>query len=143
MHCWGQRSCMGQPGVKLLRNAIWVPNLVGKTPDRRVVRYWGRTSCRGQPESTRGPIAKVCPMATRFGKRTHNALLALKVMQKPFWVNQSNCTKCPRILADIRLPNLVRTPDRSVRSAMLGSKVMQGSTRGLIAQECPIGTECG
>ena len=27
----------GQPEVKLLRNALWQPNLVGRTLDRRVV----------------------------------------------------------------------------------------------------------
>ena len=28
MHCLGQRSCRGQAGVKLLRNALWSPNFV-------------------------------------------------------------------------------------------------------------------
>ena len=36
MHCWGQRSCRGQLGVKLLRNALWQPNLVDGTPDQSV-----------------------------------------------------------------------------------------------------------
>ena len=40
----------GQPEVKLLRNAVWPPNLVGRTPDQRVTHCWGRRSCRGQPE---------------------------------------------------------------------------------------------
>ena len=35
MHCWGQRSCTGQPGqpkVKFLRNALWPPNIGRKDP---------------------------------------------------------------------------------------------------------------
>ena len=48
MHCWGQRSCRGQPGIKLLRNALWLTNLAGRSPDRSVVHWWGRRSFRGQ-----------------------------------------------------------------------------------------------
>ena len=36
-----------------LRNALWLPNLVGKTPDQSVMHCWGQRSCRGhtgQPE---------------------------------------------------------------------------------------------
>ena len=36
MNCWGQGSCRGQPEVKLLRNAVWPPNLVGRTLDQSV-----------------------------------------------------------------------------------------------------------
>ena len=74
MHCWSQRSCRGQSGVKLRRNALWPPswgqvgvnllrsalwssNLMGRIPDQSVMHCWGQRSCRGQPGSTRGQIA--------------------------------------------------------------------------------------
>ena len=38
-HCWGQR---GQPVVKLLRNALWSPSFVGRTPDPSVMNCWCR-----------------------------------------------------------------------------------------------------
>ena len=68
-----------------LRNALWPPNLVGRTPDRSVMHCWGRRSCRGHPGSTRGQIAQECPMATKFGRKNPwpecNALVGSKVMQ--------------------------------------------------------------
>ena len=36
-----------------LRNALWQPNLIGRTPDQSVMRCWGQRSCRGQPRSNR------------------------------------------------------------------------------------------
>ena len=30
-----------------LRNALWLPNLVIRTPDQSVVHYWVQRSCRG------------------------------------------------------------------------------------------------
>ena len=41
MNCWGQGYAgvsWDQLGVKLPRNALWQPNLVGRTPDRSVVQ---------------------------------------------------------------------------------------------------------
>ena len=43
----------GQPGVKLLRNALWPPNLVGRIPDQSVMHCWGQRSCKGQLGSSR------------------------------------------------------------------------------------------
>ena len=40
-----QRSAGVKPGVKLLRNALWQQNLVGRTPDRKVIYCWGQGSC--------------------------------------------------------------------------------------------------
>ena len=40
-----------------LRNALWLPNLVIRTPDQSVVHCWGQRSCRGHLGSTRGQIA--------------------------------------------------------------------------------------
>ena len=40
-----------------LRNALWPPNLVGRTPDQSVMHCWSRRSCRGQLGSSRGQIA--------------------------------------------------------------------------------------
>ena len=39
------------------RNALWLPNLVGITPDQIAMHCWGQRSCRGQLGSTRGQIA--------------------------------------------------------------------------------------
>ena len=46
MDCWGQKTCRGQPEVKLLRNALWLPNLVWRTPDQSVMLCWGQRLCR-------------------------------------------------------------------------------------------------
>ena len=38
---------------RYLTNALWLPNLVGRTPDQSVMHCWGRRSCGvswGQPE---------------------------------------------------------------------------------------------
>ena len=42
-----------------LRNALWLPNLVIRTPDQsvHVVHCWVQRSCRGHLGSTRGQIA--------------------------------------------------------------------------------------
>ena len=40
------RVIWGQPGVKLLRNALQPPNLVGRIPDQSVKHCWGQRSCR-------------------------------------------------------------------------------------------------
>ena len=53
IHSWGQRSCRvrwGQPEVKFLRNALWPPNLLERTPDQSMIHWWGQRSCRGQSE---------------------------------------------------------------------------------------------
>ena len=34
----------GQPGVKLLRTAVWPPNLVERIPDQSVMHCWGQRS---------------------------------------------------------------------------------------------------
>ena len=58
MHCWGQRSCRGQLGGKLLRNALWQPNLIGRTPEQSVMHWCGQRSCRGQLGSIRGKLLR-------------------------------------------------------------------------------------
>ena len=68
-------SELPHPGSKViqrsicLRNALWLPNLVRTTLDQSVVHCWGQRSCRGHLGSTRGQIAKTCPMATKFGRK--------------------------------------------------------------------------
>ena len=47
----------GQVEVNLLSNALWPPNLVGRTPDQRVMQCWGQRLCRGQLGSNRGQFA--------------------------------------------------------------------------------------
>ena len=48
----------GQPEVKLLRNTIWLPSLVERTPDQSIVHCWDERSYRSSPGSTRGKIAR-------------------------------------------------------------------------------------
>ena len=58
MHCWvGVKGhagvSQGQPEVKLLRNAVWPPNLVGRILDQSVTHCWVRGHAgvsQGQPE---------------------------------------------------------------------------------------------
>ena len=45
-----------QTEVKLLRNALWTPNLVGRTRDQNVTHCWGERSCKSHMGSTRGLI---------------------------------------------------------------------------------------
>ena len=75
-----------------LRNALWLPNFVGRIPDQRVMHYWGQRSCRGHPGSTRGQIASKCPMATKFGRKNPwpecNALMGSKILQGSAGVSQ-------------------------------------------------------
>ena len=47
----------GQVGVNLLSNALWSPNLVGRTSDQSVLYCWGQRSCRGQLGSRRVQLA--------------------------------------------------------------------------------------
>ena len=49
IHLWGQRSYIGQPGVNLSRNGIWLPNLI-RTLDQRVIYIVGSRSRKVQPE---------------------------------------------------------------------------------------------
>ena len=45
VQCWGRKSYRfkpGQPGVKLLRNTLWLTNLVGRTHDRSKVQFWSK-----------------------------------------------------------------------------------------------------
>ena len=41
MHCWCH--------ITRLRNALWLPNLVGRTSYQSVMHCWYQKSCRGQP----------------------------------------------------------------------------------------------
>ena len=90
----------GSAGVKLLRNALWLPDLVGRTPDRNEVQCWGHMPCMGQLRSTRGHIAQECPVATKFGRMNPwpkcSAMLGLKVIWGQMGVNRvSNCLEIP------------------------------------------------
>ena len=49
-----------------LKNTLWLPNLVERSPDQRVLHCWGQRSCRGHLGSTRGQIAQKFPMAAKF-----------------------------------------------------------------------------
>ena len=121
----------GQEGVNMLSNALWPPNLVGRTPDQSVIHWWGQRSCRGHPGSTRGQIAYKCRMTTKFGGKNHwpkrNALLGSKVMKGSAGVKLFNNALWP--------PNLVgRTHDQSVMYCW-GQRSCTGqprSTRGQI-----------
>ena len=43
-------------GSICLRNVLWPPNLVSRTPDQSVVLCWGQRSCKGHLGSARGQI---------------------------------------------------------------------------------------
>ena len=60
----------GQPEVKLLKNAPWLPNLVGRTPNQSVMHCWGQMSCRGQPGSTSIQIAQTALWSPNLVGRT-------------------------------------------------------------------------
>ena len=44
-------------GSICLRNALWLSNLVGRTPDQSVMHCGGQRSCTGQLGSSRGQFA--------------------------------------------------------------------------------------
>ena len=46
----------GQPKVKLHRNALALPNLIGKTSDQSEMHCWSQRPCTSQPGSTRCQI---------------------------------------------------------------------------------------
>ena len=54
-------------GSICLRNALWLQNLVRRTPDQSVVHWWGQRSCRGSPGVNQGSNCLKCPIATKFG----------------------------------------------------------------------------
>ena len=130
-----QGVIQGQPGVKLLRSALWPPNLVGRILDQNVMHCWGQRSWRGQLGSSRGQFAYQCPMATKFGGKNpwpeRNALLGSKVIHGSAKVNQrSNSLEMPcghQILVEM-------TPDQSVMHwwGQRSCKGQLGSTRGKI-----------
>ena len=61
----------GQPGVKMLRNALWLPNLVGRT---QVLCNAGVEGHVGQMGGSTGDqIAQKCPIATIGGFKADDA----------------------------------------------------------------------
>ena len=73
MHSGSQRLCRviwGQPGVKLLRNALWLLRLVGRTLDQSVVR---QRSFKGQPGVTL--LRKVLWQQNLVGKTLDQSVL--------------------------------------------------------------------
>ena len=129
----------GHPEVKLLRNALWPPNLVGRTPDRNMKHCRGQRSRRGHPGSTRViqgsnhlNIALGPPnLVTRTPDRN----------MKHCWVKghagiirgQSEVNLLRNALLP---PNLVgRTPDRIIIHCrgQRSSRSHPGSTRGQLA----------
>ena len=82
------------------RNALWPPNLVGKTPDQSKVQCWGQRSYRSQLGSISGQIGHECPMAIKFGRKNlwpkWSAMLGSKVIWGQIRVNRrSNCLEMP------------------------------------------------
>ena len=43
----GSKAMQGSSGVKLLRNALWLPNLVGRIPDQSVIHCWDQKVMKG------------------------------------------------------------------------------------------------
>ena len=108
------RQVKGHLEVKSSRNALWLPNLVSRTPDHSVVHCWGQRSCRGH----RGQVGSIC--------------LAMPYDHQIWWEEPLSRLKCiagvkghveviwgqvgVNLLSnDLRPPNLVgRTPEHSV-----------------------------
>ena len=162
MHPWGRRSSRGQPGVKLLRNALWQPNLVGTTLGQSVVHWWGQRSCRGhyiyinkKKQFCQSVCLCVYPamrnavrgcIKLKLGKVVGNGPPRFVVnfskwpYQRSKVIQRSNC-----IRNVIRPPNLVeRTHGRSVMHSW-GQRSCRGQlgstlTRGEITKECSIAT---
>ena len=70
-----------QPEVKLLRNVLWLPNLVGRTPDQSIM-HWG------QPRSIRGQIIWPKSSSYVFKRMTYEALGAFFFFFFFFFLNQ-------------------------------------------------------
>ena len=71
--CVGIFSKRPNPGSKViqrsicLKNALWLPNLVRRTPEQSVVHCRGQRSCMGHLGSTRGQMSWKCSLTTKFG----------------------------------------------------------------------------
>ena len=74
-----------QPGVKLLRDVVWQPNLVRGILDRIVVQVWGRRSCRGQLGTTRGQVTQECRMTTKCCRKTSLPKISILMGSKVMW----------------------------------------------------------
>ena len=72
--------------VKLLTNALWLQNLVGRTPDPKILHCYRQRSCRGLGgvNHDRGQIAQKCLLASKYSRKNpqteSDALLESKVM---------------------------------------------------------------
>ena len=104
----GLKIMKGQPGVKLFRNVLWPPDLVGRIFDQSVMHCWGQMSCRGQG-STTGQID------TKFGRRNPwpecNALMGSKIMQGSSGVNQR--VIAPQDLRPLNMANVALALERN------------------------------
>ena len=118
-----------------LKNALWLPNLVGRIPDQRVMQCWGQRSCKvswGQPEvkllTPYGYQTVAEPEPSRVGEPPTRKTKMRKKMKKN-WGKMREATgkwgkieeiilSCPpggERLVTALLPNVVgRTPDHSI-----------------------------
>ena len=83
----GQRLSSGQVALEMPYE---------RAPDQKIMHCWGQRSCRGQLGSTRGQIAQVWSMATKFGRANPwpkwSVMMGSKVVWGQMGVNQrSNC----------------------------------------------------
>ena len=129
-----------QPGVKLLRNAQWLPNLVGRTPNWSVMHCWDQRSYRGKPRSTSGQIAQEYPIWPYdhqiWWEEPPTEVQCIAGVDVHVGVNRGH-PGVKLLRNDLWLPNFGRKNPWPKCSALMRSYVIQGSSRGQIAQECP------
>ena len=135
---------IGQAEVKLLRNALWLPNLVGRISNQSIMHCWDQRSCRDQPEV----------------KLLRNALRLPNLVGRGRTPDQSGKHCWSQGHAEVRqgqpgiklprnalwLPNLVgRNPDQRIMHCW-NQRSCWGqpeSTRGQIARKSPMATKFG
>ena len=102
-----QPKAKGQPEVKLLRNALWSPNLVERTPDQNLMHSRSQRSCRVIWGQQGVQVAQECSKETKFERKNqrnltlmkHSVLLGSQVMKGSAGVNHMlHCSGMPHTL---------------------------------------------
>ena len=139
------------PGSKViqrsicLRNALWLPNLVKRTPGQCVVYCWGQRSCRGHQGQPRVKLLRNALWSPNLvGRITDQSVMH-------YWVKGHVGVSWGQVGVKLLKnalwpPNLVgRITDQSVMHCW-GQKSWRGqlgSNRGQFAKQCPMATKFG
>ena len=125
------------------RNALWPPNVVGRTPDWSVVHCWGQRSYKGQLVSTRVKLFRNALWLKNLVGKT-SAQSEVQCWGQRSYRDQPGSTRggiaqeCPMATKFGR-----KNPELKW-CAMLGSKIIQWSFKvNQIVQECPIASKFG